>query len=97
MESPGEMAGVFLHHFDIDTDARGQIYIRQCFNNLGCRIKYIDHSLMYPHFELLAGVFIDKSGTIYCVFFYVYRKWNWADDFRVVAGCGINNLFDRRI
>ncbi len=47
---------------------------------------------MDAHFELLAGVFIDKCGTVDGVFLYIDRERHRTDDCRIVASGSVDDL-----
>lgn len=62
-----------LHHLYVDGDAGWQVDIGKSFDDLGLGIEDVDHALVDAHFELFAGVFVDKGGAIDGVFFDIDR------------------------
>ncbi len=49
---------------------------------------------MDTHFELFASIFVDECSTVDGIFLDIYRERDRTDQFRVVAGCGVDDLFD---
>src|SRR3989344_3288584 len=88
----GGLFVVRLHHLYLDIDTGGEAYLRKRFHDCGVDIHYVDEALVYPQFELLARVLMDKGRTVHRVLLDLRRERHGADYFSVEAPRGFYYL-----